>query len=472
MAMERALENAGLDAAAIGYINAHGTGTEANDRAETRAVRRLFGDGAMPPMSSCKPVFGHCLGAAGMIELVGSIASGAKGVLPPTPNFAGAREGCAFDAVAETGRAWPDKPFLKNNFAFGGNNAGIVVTLGAQRKVVVEEELKNTPEIWITSLGIVSIAGVGSRDFSNVVHRNAEGPPVHVADDALLLSWFDPRNVDRRLDARGLDRASQFSASAAWLCLAEAEHITSLYVNEFHLNQLTAFPYIVPNSVTGNVCRALGLNGPNATFCLGPGAGLLGLGPVIASLKAGHSSIALTGAADEISAANREELLVARKSNAGASRIPAEGSVMFLLETADHAHSRGAGPIGRIAGFCQTTDIEDPCLPDAGYATALQAITTAIDRAAISAEAISMVCCNPSNPREAAVLDITVPLWRERLVGVPARFGGGETTAQLLDLSMALLAESIEKRGSTYYILSLLCSPNGYNAACIIEAGF
>ena len=117
-AMLRALKAAGMDSAHIGYVGGHGTGTEANDRAETKAVRRVFGDRSDLMMSSLKPVVGHCLGAAGAIELIGTIGCARDGIVPPTGNFTIPREGCNVDAVSESGTPWPAFPaFLKNNFA-------------------------------------------------------------------------------------------------------------------------------------------------------------------------------------------------------------------------------------------------------------------------------------------------------------------------------------------------------------------
>ena len=123
-AMQRALADAGLSPEQISYINAHGTGTEANDKAEAKAVRKVFGAQAdRTPISSTKSMVGHCLGAAGAVEAIASIVCAEAGVLPPTANFTGPREGCALDCVPEAGRVWPSSQvFLSNNSAFGGHN--------------------------------------------------------------------------------------------------------------------------------------------------------------------------------------------------------------------------------------------------------------------------------------------------------------------------------------------------------------
>jgi 3-oxoacyl-(acyl-carrier-protein) synthase len=117
-AMRRALLAAGLEHGAVDYVNAHGTGTEDNDRAEGRALRRLFG-AAVPPFSSTKRVFGHTLGAAGAIEAVVSILAITHGFLPGTPGFGEADPECRVVPLAQSRVAQP-AVVLSNSF--GGNN--------------------------------------------------------------------------------------------------------------------------------------------------------------------------------------------------------------------------------------------------------------------------------------------------------------------------------------------------------------
>jgi 3-oxoacyl-(acyl-carrier-protein) synthase len=119
-AMRRALAAAGLEPGVVDYVNAHGTGTEDNDRAEGRALRRLFGAEG-PPFSSTKRVFGHTLGAAGAIEAVVSILAMTRGFLPGTPGFGKADPECR---VVPLARSRPAQPavVLSNSFGFGGNN--------------------------------------------------------------------------------------------------------------------------------------------------------------------------------------------------------------------------------------------------------------------------------------------------------------------------------------------------------------
>ncbi len=120
-AMQAALDDAGLDASEIGYVNAHGTGTRLNDRVESAALRRVFG--RPPPVSSSKSMFGHCLSAAGALEAVAAIMALRDGVLPPTAGFRETDPECDVDCVPEVARAVPIQAALSNSFAFGGLNA-------------------------------------------------------------------------------------------------------------------------------------------------------------------------------------------------------------------------------------------------------------------------------------------------------------------------------------------------------------
>ncbi len=127
-AMEAALRDAGLAPEVIGYINAHGTGTAANDATETRAIRRVFGPQAdRLAVSSTKSMHGHALGAAGALELAATLLAIERGVLPPTANFTGPAEDCDLDCVPNQAREARVEAALSNSFAFGGLNAVLCV---------------------------------------------------------------------------------------------------------------------------------------------------------------------------------------------------------------------------------------------------------------------------------------------------------------------------------------------------------
>lgn len=122
-AIAAALADAGLAPEQIGYINAHGTATPANDPAETKAVRKVFGRHAdRLAISSTKAVHGHALGAAGAIELVAVLGALTEDLLPPTAGFTGADPECDLDYVPNQARKAVVEAALSNSFAFGGLN--------------------------------------------------------------------------------------------------------------------------------------------------------------------------------------------------------------------------------------------------------------------------------------------------------------------------------------------------------------
>jgi len=120
-AMRAALADAQLEAGQIGYINAHGTGTMANDATEATAIREVFG--VARPVSSTKSMHGHALGAAGALEAAAVIGALRHGLLPPTANFTLPDPACDLDVIPNVARAAQVDYALSNSFAFGGLNA-------------------------------------------------------------------------------------------------------------------------------------------------------------------------------------------------------------------------------------------------------------------------------------------------------------------------------------------------------------
>ncbi len=127
-AVAGALADAGLNTDEVDYVNAHGTGTAANDVTETRALRRVFGTHAdRLAVSSTKSMHGHALGGAGALELVAAIMAVRDGVVPPTANYVDRDPECDLDYVPNEARQMPVRAALSNSFAFGGLNAVLAV---------------------------------------------------------------------------------------------------------------------------------------------------------------------------------------------------------------------------------------------------------------------------------------------------------------------------------------------------------
>lgn len=127
-AMLMAVRDAGIEACKIDYINAHGTSTGLNDKLETLAIKRLFGEGAKKiPISSTKSMTGHLLGAAGAVEAIACIMAINEGVIPPTINYFTPDEECDLDYVPNEARNTGVVYAISNSFGFGGHNASIIL---------------------------------------------------------------------------------------------------------------------------------------------------------------------------------------------------------------------------------------------------------------------------------------------------------------------------------------------------------
>lgn len=129
-AMQQALEEGGFTPADIGHVNAHGTGTPANDSTESKAILALCGEeaGAQVPVTSIKGATGHTLGAAGAIEAIVCALSVANDCIPPTTGFAEPADDCPVAVVTETITDRPQKVALSNSLGFGGHNACLAVS--------------------------------------------------------------------------------------------------------------------------------------------------------------------------------------------------------------------------------------------------------------------------------------------------------------------------------------------------------
>ncbi|CAN5265575.1 beta-ketoacyl-ACP synthase II [soil metagenome] len=126
-AMQRSLDNAGLAAADIDYINAHGTSTLANDVTETLAIKTVFGAGASSvPISSTKSRTGHLLGGAGAVESLMCVLAIRDGVVPPTINYTTPDPECDLDYVPNEAREMTVRRAMTNSFGFGGHNVALI----------------------------------------------------------------------------------------------------------------------------------------------------------------------------------------------------------------------------------------------------------------------------------------------------------------------------------------------------------
>lgn len=296
-ALSAAVEDAGLEPEAIDYLNAHGTGTAANDAAEWHAIQRVFGDFANQlPVSSSKSFLGHAQGAAGVLETVITLMAMTQKVVPPTINFTKPRPNSPTDPVAAPKpRPHVIRHAVCANAGFGGVNSALVF---GQADGTPREQRKVPRFVSLTGTGIVQD---GHHHQINQFAPRAELRGIDMSARllagaaAVALTDGGPRL--RTLDCEGIGlfvgqtRVSSESAKA----FDESIQVRGLA----HLSAAT-FARMVCNYATGVCCRLFGLKGPTATLSTGADSGLTAL-VLAANYLAWRDDVnsLLTGAVDE-----------------------------------------------------------------------------------------------------------------------------------------------------------------------------
>ncbi|GAA6138072.1 beta-ketoacyl-[acyl-carrier-protein] synthase family protein [Arenicella sp. 4NH20-0111] len=161
LVMARALANSGVSAKEIDYVNVHGTGTSANDRAETAAINKVF-EHSPVPVSSTKPYFGHNISAAGVMEMVACLVTLPEQKIMPTLNFLSPRDYVDLNVI---GNNFIDKDvnvFMKNNYAFGGNNCSVISAINVGEHPVSNYQKR---QVVVTGVGQISSLGIGIEAF-------------------------------------------------------------------------------------------------------------------------------------------------------------------------------------------------------------------------------------------------------------------------------------------------------------------
>ncbi|MEW6332749.1 MAG: beta-ketoacyl synthase N-terminal-like domain-containing protein [Thermodesulfobacteriota bacterium] len=345
-AMRRALADAEMDAAAVDYINLHGTGTLENDLAEARAVRALFAH--PPPLSSIKGIFGHSLGAAGAVEAVVSVLCIARGFIPSN---AGCRVPDGALGLQPVLRGRPGKvgAVLSNSFGFGGNNAALVFArpTGKARR-------SGHPEIMSFSVtGAACLTGAGPTDETLEAFSRGEtlrGRP----DLGTIRSDLSAASL-RRL--RRLPRMALILALAAgkaaglpegagspggiyfgtgWGPLTETgDFLGQLFASKEQFASPMDFIGSVHNAPASQAAIGLKATGPNITATGGDYSFEQALYSAALITQEGEAPV-LVMAADE-----HHDLLSPRLDPAGAGAgEPADGGAAFLLKP----HGPAAGP--------------------------------------------------------------------------------------------------------------------------------
>jgi 3-oxoacyl-[acyl-carrier-protein] synthase II len=400
-AINMAARTAGVGLEEIDYVNAHGTGTRSNDVAECLALKRFFQNReAISPVSATKSFTGHTLGASAAMGLITSILAMQHQILPPTLNFAAPRAGCDLDFVPNEARPGRIRYFVSESAAFGGANA---VLVGGQLDPARKQPVRRTDRVVITGVGVVSPIGHGIEGFVEGLRQGRCGiGPIDRFDvsncrcqSAALIHGFEPRQLMPTLEARRMDRISEFAAVAACGALLDARYwqtpiaperiglvvgTTRGAANSFekYLESVNGqnwrkaspiyFPNLVMSSIGGQVSRALCLKGVASTVVDGVTAGLHALvhGFELLRRNDGQDAVVVV-AADEIGGLFFRLLdrlgVLAETCGRGPGEalcpydpeatgmVPGEGAVALVLERASSASGRGVTAHAEVAGY-------------------------------------------------------------------------------------------------------------------------
>jgi 3-oxoacyl-[acyl-carrier-protein] synthase II len=446
--MARALERAGVEAAELGCINLHGTGTEANDRTETKAVHRVIGE-AKVPCHSFKSQVGHCLGAAGVLEATAGLLAMGAGVIPATINFTEPRPGCDLDCVPNTPRPARYSRFLSCNYAFGGHNAAIVVgECDPRRPPAAGRDPAARPVV--TGCGAITPFGLGVGALLDGLRSGRMalapfGDRVAAPTEARLaglVEEFAARDVDKRLDFRSLTRIARHALAAARFALAdsglrlgpkeglETGVVNGVYVGtseEEYMRLVTrsrgaevdigSFASIVPNATGGFVSTALALKGYSCTVTMGADAGLHALRLAQLAIRSRSTARVVAGGADELYSRYvlNYDALGYLKSGAAEERcgidleiddrrVLAEGAAYVVVEERAAAEERGARILAEIAGSGHATDAAAFGSASRSPDGLTRAVAAALEAAGWSSDDVGIVCWSPQGNRGDAVV--------------------------------------------------------------------
>jgi 3-oxoacyl-[acyl-carrier-protein] synthase II len=382
---------AGITANDVDYISLHGTGTRANDGAETLAVKAFFGTkNACPPASAVKSLLGHTLGASGALGFIAALVGMREGFVAPTVNFQGPRPGCDLDYTPNTVQAKSIENFCCLAAGFGGANNVIIGSSGKRARGI--EPAHQCHEVAISGIGIISPIGLTAEDFTRSLRQGRSGIATIErfsingcrATKAGLVRGFDARRLLPTLDFRRMDPGTQYAAVAAAGAIADAQLANSHFVPEriglvvgtalgaagsfdrflasvngvrWERASAAHFPNMVMSSIGGHVSKSLGLKGIASTLVGGTGSGLHAFIHAVELLRRNQwQDAVVVVVTDEIAPLffymlDRLDMLANQDCCGGESLRPydpdasvctiGEGAVAFVLEHKESAAARG-----------------------------------------------------------------------------------------------------------------------------------
>jgi 3-oxoacyl-[acyl-carrier-protein] synthase II len=310
-----------------------------------------------------------------------------------------------------------------------------------------------------------------------------------------LVPDIDPRSVDRRLDLRGFDLCSCYTALAARTALdgagikprpaaaakmgmvlgiatgpgqGEAEHLRATFEGGFELSSVGAFPYVVPNEAAGNVARALMLKGHSTVLAAGPGAGLAALISAAVAVEQGHGETILAAAADELTERSAADGYALGLWGPGTGVIPGEGAAALVVESEESATGRGAPILAEVLGCAMTTDPADPGTGDRLAALA-RALELAVERAGVDLREVDLVVTGGAGSDGISAEKLAVErVFRSQLqpFSLAGRIGYAEAALPLINLGYQLVRTEPGK-----VLAAAFAGPEGFASALILRAG-
>lgn len=392
--MNMALKEAGYTIKDISYINGHGTGTPANDQAETKAWKAFCQEDKVPLISN-KASVGHCMGAAGAVEIAFSLLSIERGMIPPTINFK--EQSMEIDFVPNKAREESIKSVLSNSFAFGGNNCSVIIS---QHGSSIEEEIKrNVDDIVITGMGCL---GVGGANIEELFQTFEEGidciKEIDVADKdyhakyignfpSISYKKYIPSTVLRRIDnvtKLAMVSGRQALSSSGLIVTPSTSHrIGVIYgtgtgpletIETVSRNMIVhgkqgvnanLFPNTVLNAAPGHFSISNMLKGVTSTISAGSISGLEAFIYAVILLKQNKADVIVVLTADEWNdtlQVGYEKLNLLSKNGAkpfakdATGVILSQGSTAFVLERKRHAIERRAKILAQVYGYSLSSD--------------------------------------------------------------------------------------------------------------------
>jgi 3-oxoacyl-[acyl-carrier-protein] synthase II len=456
-----------------------------------------FMDGHPLPAVSTKSFFGHCMGVTGILEATAQLLAMNAGFIPPTLNFSGPRPGCALDFVPNEARPKKYDAFISANYAFGGNNAAVVIT---RWDLPVPARKEINERVVITGVGVVTSLGLGIQKTLAQLRNQAVGlTPVAAfplrAERARLVGQvasFKAAEVDRRIDFASLNNISRFAVAASRLALehaalkvspghaeeigvvmgvcngpSEMGHMDSVFSSDTFQANVTSFSNIVANSTAGWVSNALYLKGVNASLSAGPHAGVQSLAYAFDALAGKRARAILAGAADEVYAqtfynydgigflyAGAEEADYRLRLDHEKRKVLGEGAATLVLETATNALGRGAAVLAEVLGYGMGMDAEGFTTPNNGTAGLKHAAQLALTRAGLSPAQIGLIVWAPQgNRQDLKVITVGKELFGpdfQKLPLVTTTFNTGYIESASILVSLAAALEALATGGGLW----------------------